>query len=278
MSSDSQDGSRSADEIQSDLKANLPAPPSGSLPTPKKRFHFTRKNVTLGIIIVIILAIVGAVIGGKSSSTTSTSQTPSQSQAGMVNNQESAPAPQTTVGEALVARVIDGDTIEVQFSDGRKATVRYIGIDCPESGKPYSNEAKALNESLVSSKTVRLEKDISETDTYGRLLRYVFAGDIFVNDMMVVNGLATAVSYPPDTKYYQHFCELQSQATSSQLGLWTPVPPVVTPNTTQSGTQGSITVYTTNTGSKYHRDGCRYLSKSKIPISLSQAKAQGLGP
>jgi len=37
----------------------------------------------------------------------------------------------------------------------------------------------------------------------------------------------------------------------------------------------SVTVYVTNTGSKYHRSGCRYLSQSKIAISLSQAKAQG---
>lgn len=51
--------------------------------------------------------------------------------------------------------------------------------------------------------------------------------------------------------------------------------PTPQPSNTDNQT---ITVYTTNTGHKYHRDGCRYLRKSKIPISLDDAKASGLGP
>src|SRR4030042_2567140 len=79
----------------------------------------------------------------------------------------------------LVTRVIDGDTIEIE--GGQK--VRYIGIDTPEKVDPrpsvqcYGKEAAAKNKELVEGKRVRLEKDVSETDKYGRLLRYVFVGD-----------------------------------------------------------------------------------------------------
>ena len=48
--------------------------------------------------------------------------------------------------------------------------------------------------------------------------------------------------------------------------------------TSASATPDDITVYITKTGSKYHRDGCRHLSQSKISISLQEAKARGFGP
>ena len=50
-------------------------------------------------------------------------------------------------------------------------------------------------------------------------------------------------------------------------------PPVATPSPAPKQTNQGVAVFVTNTGSKYHRDGCRYLSKSKIPISLSDAKS-----
>ena len=76
-------------------------------------------------------------------------------------------------------RVIDGDTIGVKVS-GSHWRVRYIGIDCPETVHPtepvgwMGPEAVEANQSLVGGKTVYLEKDVSETDKYGRLLRYAF--------------------------------------------------------------------------------------------------------
>jgi len=53
--------------------------------------------------------------------------------------------------------------------------VRYIGMDTPEKGDPYYNKATQANATLVANKTIRLEKDVSETDKYGRLLRYVMS-------------------------------------------------------------------------------------------------------
>ena len=82
--------------------------------------------------------------------------------------------------EAQVVRIIDGDTIEVNIY-GSNYKVRYIGIDTPEVGQPCSAEATAANRVLVEDKTVYLEKDVSEIDKYGRLLRYVYVGDTMAN-------------------------------------------------------------------------------------------------
>lgn len=125
-----------------------------------------------------------------------------------------------------VKRVVDGDTIELET--GQK--VRYIGINTPETVDPRSSvqcfgkEASDENKKLVEGKTVRLEKDTSETDKYGRLLRYVYfeAGgkEIFVNLYLVAQGFAQASSYPPDVKYQDMFSKAQKEAAAKNLGLW----------------------------------------------------------
>lgn len=127
--------------------------------------------------------------------------------------------------EARVTRVIDGDTIEVDI-DGSVYKVRYIGIDTPETVHPsepigcFGKEASDKNSELVAGKIVRLEKDVSETDKYGRLLRYVWVGDIFVNDYLVRQGYAYAYTYPPDVKYAEQFVQAQTEAIENNRGLW----------------------------------------------------------
>lgn len=123
----------------------------------------------------------------------------------------------------LVTKVVDGDTIELE--NGFK--VRYIGIDTPEiSGKKgcFAEEAKKKNEELVLGKKVGLEKDVSENDRYGRLLRYVYigeAGDKFmVNETLVREGYAQVATFPPDVKFQDVFIEAQKLARESSLGLW----------------------------------------------------------
>ena len=123
---------------------------------------------------------------------------------------------------ATVSRVIDGDTIEITGG----IRVRYIGIDTPETIDPrkpvqcFGKEAAEENNRLVLGKTMTLEKDISETDRYGRLLRYVYVNGIMVNDYMVRNGFASAVSYPPDIKHQEQLREAQRQARENAKGLW----------------------------------------------------------
>lgn len=122
----------------------------------------------------------------------------------------------------LVTRVIDGDTIELET--GQK--VRYIGIDTPETKDPrsavecFGQEAAQRNAELVADKYVQLEKDISETDRYGRLLRYVFVDGKLVNQLLVEEGYAVASSYPPDVAKQEVFREAEAQARLHLKGLW----------------------------------------------------------
>ncbi|MDO5561250.1 MAG: thermonuclease family protein [bacterium] len=119
---------------------------------------------------------------------------------------------------AIVKRVIDGDTIELE--DGRK--LRYIGIDSPEinDAECYAQEAKNKNSDLVLGKTVTLEKDVSETDRYGRLLRYVYLDGEMINELLVEKGYAKASSYPPDIKHQEKLTQAQKVARQNKNGLW----------------------------------------------------------
>lgn len=123
-----------------------------------------------------------------------------------------------------VLRVIDGDTIELE--NGQK--VRYIGIDTPETVDPrrdpqcFGKEASSYNKTLVEGKEIYLEKDISQTDRYGRLLRYIYLEEngISINEQLVKEGYAVASSYPPDIKYQEKLRLTEQEARNNQKGLW----------------------------------------------------------
>jgi micrococcal nuclease len=115
-----------------------------------------------------------------------------------------------------VLSVIDGDTIVVEGG----YHVRYIGIDSPESDEFYYSEAKQMNVDLVAGKKVRLEGDITDKDIYGRLLRYVYVGDDFVNAEMVRRGCAWAMAYPPDVKYQVYLEAMEKEARQTKQGFW----------------------------------------------------------
>jgi endonuclease YncB( thermonuclease family) len=150
------------------------------------------------------------------------------------------PTPEFERTEAQVVKVVDGDTIKVDIG-GEVYTVRYIGIDTPETVHPdkpvewMGPEASEANKQLVGGKTVYLEKDVSETDQYGRLLRYVYLPDgTFVNAELVRLGYAQSSTYPPDVRHQDLFVEMQQEARENERGLWgaTPTfPPVLTATT-----------------------------------------------
>lgn len=147
----------------------------------------------------------------------------------------STPSPtQTGSVEARVVRVVDGDTIEVDIN-GAAYKVRYIGMDTPETVNPsepiecFGKEASNKNKELVEGKVVRLEKDVSETDRYGRLLRYVWVGDVMVNAELVRLGYAQVATYPPDVKYQDLFLQLQRDARADGLGFWSECASAPTP-------------------------------------------------
>lgn len=135
---------------------------------------------------------------------------------------QARPAPSPGSEETEVQKVIDGDT--VKLADGR--IVRYIGIDTPETGagrrkvECFAKEAAERNRELVEGKRVRLEKDVSETDRYGRILRFVYLDGVFVNELLVKEGYATAFPYPPDLTYREVFREAERTARASDSGLW----------------------------------------------------------
>lgn len=126
-----------------------------------------------------------------------------------------------------VSRVIDGDTVELSTGE----TVRYIGIDTPElreksgsgwvySPRPYAEEARDFNRTLVEGKPVRLEFDVQKKDKYNRLLAYVYSEGRMVNIEMVRQGYAMVYTFPPNVKYTGRFLKAQQDARGNNNGLW----------------------------------------------------------
>ncbi len=120
---------------------------------------------------------------------------------------------------ALVVKVIDGDTIEVALNE-KFIRVRYVGIDTPEHNEMFGPQATAANQALVEGKYVTLIRDTSETDRFGRLLRYVIADGLFVNQELVRAGFAFAREYPPDTACHALFSAAMNEARDEEIGLW----------------------------------------------------------
>jgi len=134
------------------------------------------------------------------------------------------PAPD---GLVRVNQVVDGDTIEIEGG----ARVRYIGVNTPETVHPtkavecFGKEASNYNKKLLEGGLVRLQRDITDTDKYGRLLRYIYLPDgTFVNLKLVTDGYAYADTYPPDVAHAKEFVAAQSAARAAGRGLWTSCP------------------------------------------------------
>jgi endonuclease YncB( thermonuclease family) len=113
-------------------------------------------------------------------------------------------------------RAVDGDTITV-WLNGEIVRVRYIGINTPEDDQACFQIAKNANAALVTGQEVTLVQDRSNADLYGRLLRYVYVGDTFVNAELVRQGYAEAVEYPPDTAHAAEFNQLEQEAIRENL-------------------------------------------------------------
>lgn len=169
----------------------------------------------------------------RATSTTATSAT-SVPAATATQPAPSTPTPSSSLPScdwADVVRVIDGDTIAVSIS-GREDTVRYIGVDTPEirhptrGVEPFGPEASAYNSELLSGGRVCLERDVTERDRYGRLLRYAWLEDgTFVNEALLLAGLAQVITYPPDVKYVEsRYLPAQQQARDAGLGIWGDAP------------------------------------------------------
>lgn len=196
-----------------------------------------RLKIFIGVLLLVLVFCSGFLVNSAlqnrsekkvAESTVEPTAQPSPTATKTDENKESAESVASSSGRQRfkVARVVDGDTIEIET--GQK--IRLIGIDTPETVKPntpvqcFGKEASNKTKELLEGKEIEVEKDVSETDRYGRLLRYVFLDDIFVNQYLVGEGYAYASTFPPDVKYESLFREAQRTAQEENKGLWSSCP------------------------------------------------------
>jgi micrococcal nuclease len=119
-----------------------------------------------------------------------------------------------------VVDVVDGDTVKVDGPSGL-LTVRLIGINTPERGECLFDAASAEMARTVAGHSVQLVTDTSESDQYGRALRYIELDDgVDVGAHLVSSGLALSRHYLPDTSRSDGYDRLQANAKDAGLGLW----------------------------------------------------------
>lgn len=192
-----------------------------------------------------------------------------------------------------VFRVLDGNTLHVSVS-GKDTTIRLIGIDSPKPSEAYGKEAAQFLKNLLQGEHVWLEYEgaTSEVDSSGLTLAYLYRAPdgLFVNLEVVRQGYGTMNPRGP-FKHLDLFSYYGKCAREWKRGVWSlespPTDPRAAPEVPKDagkkpdgGTSQpvEVTVYSTDSGTKYHADGCRYLAKSKHAISLKDALARGLSP
>ena len=135
--------------------------------------------------------------------------------------------------EATVTKVIDGDTIWVDIN-GKEEKVRFIGVNCPEYTtkiEEYGKEATEYTTTELLGKKVYLQKDVSQTDDYNRLLRYVWLEKIdtineenienyLFNAKLVINGYAQSNYYKPDISLQNFLEKFEKEAKKQKIGIW----------------------------------------------------------
>lgn len=124
--------------------------------------------------------------------------------------------------QSVVTKVIDGDTVVVNGG----YHVRLLGIDADEKNYPCYQAAKKELEDLVLGKEVVLQKDVTDTDQYGRCLRTIWSDGENVSERLVADGLAVARFYPPDVQYRQAISSAERSAITNAVGCkWKKVAP-----------------------------------------------------
>ncbi len=194
---------------------------------------------------------------------------------------------------ATLVRVVDGDTLIVKVGNEEKR-VRLILVDTPESVHPdpnrntdYGKKASEYTDSqLKENQIVYLQKDVSETDRYGRLLRYVWLDqptslddsdqirNSMYNSKLILAGYAQVATYPPDVRYAELFTKFAAEARETQAGLWSYQLNTAVPEHT-----GDIKGNINSKGEKiYHVPGGRYYDQTVAEeyfTSEKEAEAAG---
>lgn len=111
-----------------------------------------------------------------------------------------------------VVSVPDGDSL--QLRDGRR--IRLLGIDAPEKGRCSAEESQTLLSGLAKNQRVRLmDKTV---DDYGRILASVYVGNAFLNQAMIVSGMARHTG--SNTQAKEILSQAQATAQKRTLGIW----------------------------------------------------------
>ncbi len=151
----------------------------------------------------------------------------------ITNNTQNNENKEIEFQEAYVTKIIDGDTIGVTI-DGKYYKVRFIGINCPEYTKeiePYGKEATEYTNEKLYNKTIYLQKDVTDTDDYDRLLRYIWLEKVdeineetvkksLFNYELVVNGLANSNYYKPNITLQDYLEQAEIYAKRHKIGMW----------------------------------------------------------
>lgn len=118
---------------------------------------------------------------------------------------------------AFVTRVIDGDTVKVNLN-GNEETIRLLGINTPEKGKPYSKKATEFL-MQIENHSVEVLRDKEDIDKYDRKLRYVFYENELLNAEILQEGLATSFMLD-GLKYEKKLKSAENYARNNEIGLW----------------------------------------------------------
>ncbi len=132
------------------------------------------------------------------------------------------PGPPAGSEAAFLVAVVDGDTVRIQYgSSGTSEPVRLIGIDAPEIGECFADEATTALEDLLSGFELYMTVDASDRDRFDRLLRYLWLEDgTFINEELVAGGFAIARDFPPDTSYSDRLAAAEDRAAANGSGFW----------------------------------------------------------
>jgi len=117
--------------------------------------------------------------------------------------------------DIFCTQIIDGDTFRLENGE----LVRLIGIDAPELSQPGGEISREYLAHLILGKQITLERGFSERDKYNRLLRFVYIGDLCVNEEMIRQGYAEA-RYLSENPICEYYIQLEIEAESAQAGLW----------------------------------------------------------
>lgn len=213
------------------------------------------------------------------------------------------PEPVIETVAATVMHVTDGDTIDVRMPDGSEESVRFIGVDTPETAfetEPYGEEASAFtSQALRVGSTVYLEIDAEQRDRYGRLLAHIWlevpqqVNDAEIrahlfNAQLLLAGYANLMTIPPNVKYVDYLTGYESEARTALAGLWalppaqTPPPVTKTAPAPEPTQPGAAYIANKNTG-KFHYASCSSVDdmneSNKVPYeSRDAAVADGYIP